>query len=142
MQNVVIDTNVIVSAFINPLGVPAQVLELLLTSDTVQIWVSPEILSEYEVVLSRDKFSRFPNFWHEVALFLDALDGFAMQATPARRLQGLLSEPEDHKFLELAAEVNADFLITGNTTHFTMKEFKGTRIVTPTEYWTQSNQHP
>jgi len=37
--------------------------------------------------------------------------------------------------LELAVESKADFIITGNTTDFTMTEFHGTRIVTPKEYW-------
>lgn len=69
MQNVVIDTNIIVSAFINRKGVPAQVLEFLIQSNDIQIWVSSEIILEYEDVLRRENFSRYPAFHTDTELF-------------------------------------------------------------------------
>lgn len=47
----------------------------------------------------------------------------------------LLSDTSDNKFLELASVSAADYLITGNTLHFTMSEFEYTKIVTPRDYW-------
>lgn len=135
MQNVVIDTNVIVSAFINRLGVPAQVLEFLIRSDEVQIWVSSEIMAEYDEVLKREKFNRYPNFRIDAEFFLSALDGFAEKLNPSVRLQSVLQDDDDHKFLELAMEAKVDFLITGNTTHFPFKIYQKVQIVTPSEYW-------
>ncbi len=37
--------------------------------------------------------------------------------------------------LELADKSKADFIITGNTTDFTMLNYKNTKIVSPREYW-------
>jgi putative PIN family toxin of toxin-antitoxin system len=47
----------------------------------------------------------------------------------------VIRDKDDNKFLELANESKANFLITGNTNDFTMKKFKKTFIVTPKEYW-------
>ena len=135
MQNVVIDTNVIVSAFINRLGVPAQVLEFLIQNDEIQIWVSTKIVHEYDNVLHREKFSRYPHFHSEAELFLTALHGFAEKLNPTLRLQDVLPDDDDHKFLELAVEAKVGFLITGNTSHFPFKVYQGIQIVSPAEYW-------
>jgi putative PIN family toxin of toxin-antitoxin system len=135
MQNVVIDTNVIVSAFINRAGIPAQVLEFLIQNDEVQIWVSAEIVHEYDNVFRREKFSRYSHFHSEAELFLNALDGFTEKLNPTLRLQDVLPDDDDHKFLELAVEAKVDFLITGNTSHFPFKIYQGVQIVSPAEYW-------
>lgn len=47
----------------------------------------------------------------------------------------IINDIDDNKFLELAETSNASFLITGNTNDFTMKEYMGTKIVTPKEFW-------
>lgn len=47
----------------------------------------------------------------------------------------LIKDADDNKFLELALEATADFIITGNINDFVMKKFYNTKIVTPAEYW-------
>jgi predicted nucleic acid-binding protein len=44
------------------------------------------------------------------------------------------SDPDDDKFLELALEAKATYLITGNTEHFPSEPYKGIRIVSPAEF--------
>ena len=51
----VIDTNVIVSGLLNPYGIPAEILRLLLAGEIILIYDS-RIISEYQEVLSRSKF--------------------------------------------------------------------------------------
>ncbi|MDD5641907.1 MAG: PIN domain-containing protein, partial [Syntrophales bacterium] len=43
-------------------------------------------------------------------------------------------DPADNKFLECALACQADFLITGNTKHFSFKEFHQTKVVGPGEF--------
>ncbi|MHB1688587.1 MAG: hypothetical protein ACYCVH_14635 [Ignavibacteriaceae bacterium] len=38
-------------------------------------------------------------------------------------------------FIELAVEVDAGYIVTGNTNDFTLKEFRGIKIYTPKEYY-------
>ncbi|MDP1623325.1 MAG: hypothetical protein Q8M08_13410, partial [Bacteroidales bacterium] len=50
--------------------------------------------------------------------------------SPSIRLE-IINDQGDNKLLELAETCNADFLITGNTNDFTIREYKGTKIVSP-----------
>ena len=52
---VVLDTNVVVSAHLTAGGLEAFVLDLALASK-LQLYVSPDILAEYEEVLRRPRF--------------------------------------------------------------------------------------
>lgn len=58
MIRIVLDTNVLLSALLNPQGAPAQVLLLTVLEPDIQLCVSDEIFAEYEEVLHRPKFSR------------------------------------------------------------------------------------
>jgi len=53
---------------------------------------------------------------------------------PKEKLKIINDEP-DNRLLELADISKADFIITGNSNHFTIKIYNKTRIVTPKEYW-------
>jgi len=58
MIRIVLDTNVLLSALLNPQGAPAQVLLLTILEPDIHLCVSGEIFAEYEEVLHRPKFSR------------------------------------------------------------------------------------
>jgi predicted nucleic acid-binding protein len=47
----------------------------------------------------------------------------------------ILTDKGDNKFLELANECSADFIITGNMNDFTFPVYRTTRIITAKEYW-------
>ena len=55
MMLVVLDTNIIVSALLQPLGTPAQVF-VLAFSGSLQLCVSGAVYAEYEEVISRPGF--------------------------------------------------------------------------------------
>ena len=55
MQNVVLDTNIIVSAVLSPAGNPAKIVNMVLDK-IISLNLCAEILSEYEEVLSRAEF--------------------------------------------------------------------------------------
>lgn len=57
MTRVVFDTNIIVSALLQPLGPPAQAF-LLALGGPVQLCVSGPVYAEYEEVISRPRFGR------------------------------------------------------------------------------------
>src|ERR1700719_2815075 len=57
MIRVVLDTNIIVSALLQPLGPSAQLLILAL-GGSIQLCVSGSIYAEYEEVISRPRFAR------------------------------------------------------------------------------------
>lgn len=127
MTGVVLDTNVVVSAFLNDEGAEATVVDLALARE-LQLFVSEPILSEYEVILRRPKFSFDPA---QIKGVMHALRTVAVVIRPAGMLAVASDEP-DNRFLECAETAGASFLVTGNKRHFPAA-WKTTRIVNARE---------
>ncbi len=128
MIRVVYDTNVIVSGLLRS-GRPSLLLELALQKK-VSLFLSPSLLAEYEEVLDREKFIAIRR---EAGAAIRRLKAVAHLITPDFTLQ-LLPDPPDNRVLECAVAASADYLVTGNTRHFPFREFRGVKIVTPTEF--------
>lgn len=133
MQRIVIDTNVIVSSFIQR-GYPNLIINELFIEQKFQLCISEELIAEYYEVLARPKFSKFPDFHIRAETLLAEIEAKASKYIPTITLD-LISDVDDNMILELAHECSADFVITGNTTDFTFSTYKQTKIVTPREYW-------
>lgn len=131
-MKVILDTNVLVSALISE-GSPSLILEKVIESDTIQVCLSTLIFEEYLEVLARPKFQKFPSFIENAALVLHFLKTNSLNFEPMRKVE-LLKDKSDNKFLELALESKADFLITGNSQDFKIASFRNTKIVTPKEF--------
>ena len=58
MIRVVLDTNVLVSALLQPQGMPARALLIVLSGTAAQLCVSGDIYAEYDEVVRRPKFNR------------------------------------------------------------------------------------
>jgi putative PIN family toxin of toxin-antitoxin system len=124
----VVDTNVIVSAVLEPEGLPRAVLTIALTRPA-KLYVSPPILDEYRNVLSRRKL-RIPRGLRQWLLQDVLKKGHVVR--PGRALY-VASDPGDNVFLECADAAGADYLVTGNLKHFP-KYWKRTKIVSPREF--------
>ena len=58
MIRVVLDTNILVSALLQPQGLPARTFLITLAGTTAKLCVSGDVYAEYEEVLWRPKFNR------------------------------------------------------------------------------------
>lgn len=133
MQKIVIDTNVFVSALIQR-GYPNLILNELFIGEKSKLCISENVVKEYYDVLNRKKFARYPDFIAKAEMLLADIEEKGTKFSPKIKVK-IISDKDDNKFLELAAESKADFLITGNTNDFTMEKFRKTKIVSPKEYW-------
>ncbi|MBN8651193.1 MAG: putative toxin-antitoxin system toxin component, PIN family [Cytophagales bacterium] len=133
MQRIVIDTNVFVSALIQK-SYPYHIVNHLFLANKVSLCISDSVFEEYCAVFGRKKFSRFPDFYESAQKIISDIESKSIRYTPTKKI-AIISDHDDNKFLELALECKAHFLITGNTNDFTIKSFKRTAIVTPKEYW-------
>ena len=128
-MRVVVDTNVFVSAILSPKGLPAQILDLIL-SQKIILLVSSPIFEEYAEVLNRKEFSFSEQIIKE---FLEAVGLYA-----ARVSEGLLDhslpDKDDEMFLACAIEGQANFLITGNKKHFPADQCRPITVVSPKEF--------
>ncbi|MGA2590629.1 MAG: putative toxin-antitoxin system toxin component, PIN family, partial [Bryobacteraceae bacterium] len=112
---IVLDTNVLISAAVKPLGLQALVINVV-AFRAVQLFVSEPILAEYREVFSRPKFARLPPA--EVATLLALIESEATIVTPNIRLE-ISKHDSDNRFYECADAAQADYIVTGNTRHFT-----------------------
>ncbi len=121
-MKIVLDTNVLVSALINPKGMPAKILNLILNG-RLTILYDNRIMGEYRVVLSRKKF----NFSHEMIEPLIDFIKYEGEFIASEPLKTHFVDEDDKMFLEVAVSGNAEYLITGNTKHFPAENY----ILTP-----------
>lgn len=129
-MRVVIDTNVLVSAAINPHGSPGRVLDAVL-AEALTVLHDDRILSEYREVLTRPFFG-FASA--DIDALLDFIE-FTGEHVSTRDIGAVLPDESDLPFLEVAAAGHADALITGNLKHFKPRRGKhDVHVCTPAEF--------
>lgn len=126
-MNVVIDTNVLLSALLKAGTPPAEVISDLFSGQLVALY-NQEILDEYREVLARPK-HKISSAKSEVILDFIVSDGIHV---PNARFAGQLPDVDDQPFADVAFSGGADLLITGNTKHF--PRGPPLRVVTPREW--------
>lgn len=130
MIKAVYDTNVIVSALLTSEGTASLLLDVA-TQRKIALYVSEEILQEYEGVLSRPKFGFSKRL---VKRFIKLLRTKS-NVVKTRPLGFDLKDPDDNKFLECAIVGKVEYLVTGNIRHFPSPAHKNIRIVSPGKFW-------
>ncbi|MGA2267327.1 MAG: putative toxin-antitoxin system toxin component, PIN family [Bryobacteraceae bacterium] len=128
MIRVVIDTNILVSALLQPEGLPAAILMLAL-SPRVHICVSDPVYAEYEEIIRRPHLKRDPGVIEKT---LAAIREGSHWVKPTATVQAC-SDPDDNMFLECAEAAEAHFLVTGNPRDFP-PGWGQTRVVTTREF--------
>jgi len=125
MTNIVLDTNIIISAALSSEGNPAKIIKLVAVNDSMQIYYSHAILDEYKKVLSYER--------------LNLSDEKQTRAVNLIEKNGVCVQPEisdiplpdesDRIFYDTAKAVNA-YLVTGNLKHYPEES----QIVTPARF--------
>lgn len=133
-MRVVLDTNVIVSGVLTPVGRPGQLLDLVLDG-VLELIAEPRIVDEYRKVLHRPhlKLDR-----HQVGILLDVLEDIGIPVVglpwPER-----LPDPDDEVFIA-AAYAGQAVLVTGNRVDYPEHCRRGVVVVSPRECLEQLRQ--
>lgn len=109
----VLDTNVVVSALLNPAGPPGQILEFVKQGSLTPV-ISAAVEIEYRKVLCRAKFGFSQTLVDGTVTYLVAK---AIRAVPLPQGLDFSKDPDDEVFYNLAASAQA-YLVTGNRRHF------------------------
>jgi putative PIN family toxin of toxin-antitoxin system len=133
MVRVVFDTNVFVSAFIQPKSPPGRLLARLIQGDKFELVLSTAILDEVGRAL------RYPKVRRRIKLDDDDLDlrvamlGIlsTIVSVSSRTVTGVSRDPDDDAILAAAVEGCADYIVTGDQDLLTIGDYQGIRIVTP-----------
>lgn len=126
MVYAVIDTNVLVSAFLtrNPNSATTRIVAQLAKGKIKPLY-NDEIMAEYEEVLSRACFHISPT---RVEALIDYFRENGISAERAE-YKGLFVDESDRVFYEICLSKEESYLVTGNLKHYPREP----RVVTPTE---------
>ena len=123
-MRVVIDTNVLVSAILKNKDPEAVIVWMFGRADWQWV-VSPDILTEYKGVLSRDKFRLTPEVRQKWFDLLDALATVVDVDTPLE----FPRDQTDAKFLACALAAQANYFITGDSDFAEARKLVATTIL-------------
>lgn len=129
----VVDTNIIVSGLITTGTPPARILDAI-RDKKISLLISDEVVSEYLRVLEYPHIRKYKKITDEAIGHLTAL--FINEAERVEVLTEITEspDPDDNKFLSLAVEGQADFIITGDKDDLlSLKEISEIRIITARE---------
>ena len=132
MFKAVYDTNIIVSAVLHKDRLPASLLSLALEGK-VRLFVSEELLREYEGILKRPKFKLGEK---EVENLMKLIREKAVKVKPTEKITKIKKDLADNRVLECALEAQVDFIVTGNKKHFPFEKFHRAKVVNPQEFAT------
>jgi uncharacterized protein len=108
---ILIDTNVWVSAFLNPSGYPAKIITAWL-EDKIQIVISMPLLKEILDVLQRPRIQKkYKYSAEEIKTYLDLIFQRAEKIEPAGNIN-LCRDTRDNIVLETALSGQAKYLVT------------------------------
>ena len=133
--NVVIDTNVLVSALRSKL-VASHKLLISLPNGAYQPNISVPLFVEYESVVKREGML---NGLREMDI--DAILDYFLSKSSIRKIFYLwrptLKDPKDDLVLEVAVESQSEYIITFNKKDFRGSEKFGIKVVTPQEFMSE-----
>jgi putative PIN family toxin of toxin-antitoxin system len=126
----VIDTNTLVSSILIATSVPNLALQAIRESGAILI--STETLAELQKVMNRKKFDKY--------VTIEIRSEFIRQIIQESELIEIeepiiaCRDPKDDKFLEVAVNGNADYLITGDRDLLVLHPFRDIQIITPATF--------
>ena len=126
-MKIVVDTNVLISAFVFG-GNAEQVLEKVLTSE--ELIASAFILDELNRILSQ----KFEIPEDKILRIMANLTQVSLVLSPDNQLPSVCRDPDDNNILQLAAFCNADFIVTGDKDLLILGSFGRTLIVSPASF--------
>jgi putative PIN family toxin of toxin-antitoxin system len=125
---IVVDTNIMVGAIMKPTGASNKILDMWIQG-RLTLLVTERILDEYRTILSQKwlKPDRVRELSRHMSEFAEVVD-------PKERVYEIKDDPSDNRFLECAAEGEADYIISSDQHLLALKRFRRTEIVRPTQF--------
>ncbi|MGE0102582.1 MAG: putative toxin-antitoxin system toxin component, PIN family [Blastocatellales bacterium] len=134
MIKAVLDSTVLVSAFLSRTGVSRQLLQYAARED-VKFYVSGEILAETERVLNYERLrKRYPYYDEDIASFLQLIASIAQVVSPLSPVKGVVRDPNDDMILACAVEAQAQHIITRDKDLLILERFQDIEIASPEDY--------
>ena len=131
-MRLILDTNILLSALLSPLGAPGKLLDAW-ERKTFTIVACEALVAELRDVAGRPFFRERlrASATELLAAGLRDFSFFCRNLPSGRAAPNFLPDPKDSYLLALAEASQAEFLVTGDKELLALKHHKSTRIVTP-----------
>ena len=133
MFDIVVDSNVLYSAFYSNQGASFLLLEQIGRNPRFQMHLSVPLVLEYEEVLKRNSRVLGLNY-QDIDDIIDYLCSVAQLHQVFFLWRPVLADPDDDMVLELAVEAGCDRIVTHNTKDFGSSKRFGPSAVTPQHF--------
>lgn len=134
MIKLVLDTNVFVSGFLWE-GNESEAIRNIERKEAMN-FISPEILSEIEDVINRDKFkdmlAKHNLTADEIIEKIVSLSHIVIGGKLGKNV--VKADPKDDKFIECAINSDADYIVSGDRHLLELKEYENIKIITAKEF--------
>lgn len=127
-MKVVLDTNVLLSAYLWKDSVSKKLLSELLSHGT-EIYISQDILLEFQRVLKRD----FAFTDNESIDAMKDIFSFAKLVEPHIKIKAVKDDPDDDMVIECAVASCSGYIISYNKHLLKLIEYEGVKILRPEE---------
>ena len=139
-MKVVLDTNVIVSAFLSSRGAPAQVLEQL-KREAFELLLSPAIVKEYRAALGYERVKKAHKLSDEqIQVVLEDLKALAGLVDPEKTPDVVTMDADDNILFACAIAGSADVIVSGDAHVQAVKQYQGIQVLSPTAFVTLLGQ--
>ena len=130
-DNIVLDTNIVISAAISTEGSPAKIFELFLKCK-IKNYTTKEIIEEVEEVIERPDIRKCIDDEYK-DFIVDNFKKNSILITPEFSEKAVKDDPKDDKFINCALSANAD-IISGDRHLLKLKKYKDIKIMTAKEF--------
>jgi len=133
MLKLVLDTNIIISAFFWE-GNEAELIRKI-EENKIKLFINKEILNEIESVLKRPKFKILLDKTNQTPEHILAKIISLSYLVIAPKLKKIIlkDDPSDDKFIECAINAKAGYIVSGDKHLLKLRKYKGIRIVKTSE---------
>ena len=130
-KNVVLDTNITISAAINIGGTPAQILRLLVAGKIIN-HTTEDIIEELIRVFDKASVRKFVNN-EDKKLVIDGYISKSVIIKPKFDEKIALDDPDDDKFINCALTSKSN-IVSGDSHLLRLKSYKGVKILSAKEF--------
>jgi len=133
-MRVVLDTNIIISAFLVALGAPARIVASW-RAGRFDLVVSPALLAEYEEVLGYERIQRRHRMTPErITGEVADIARLAILVEPHTVPAVIAQDPDDDQVLACAVTGEASYIVSGDPHLLNLRQYHGIRILSPAAF--------
>jgi len=130
MIRAVVDVNVLVSALLNPRGVPARIVKLW-REDAFKVIFCEALAAEFEQVVMRPRLRSRGVSSEELKELSHSIRRFSVMTSGAITVVEVARDQDDNKVLACALEGGADYVVSGDDDLLALGNYEGIAIVSP-----------